>query len=210
MMKQPTRFSSQAGIAIGPILFVIALLAILAAVMAGGGGDFQTATVSDRITNDIAAQANLIRNTINQCNLQYTLAVSTGSIGPATDPYPTSDTSNGTAVSALICSAKGSTVSLWNDNAMLLPPPTKGFNPWMYMDASGSGGGRCFWTTPTEGSPLSDTPLVAGLVRAATKFNSSATYNAATEAIYDSTSASQKFVIWITPPTGTADSHCLP
>ncbi len=206
-MSRQKRFSSQAGIAIGPILFIIALLAILAAVMAGGGGDFQTATVSDRITNDVAAQVNLIRNTINECNLQYLLAVSTGSVAPSSDTYPTSDPSNGTLVSAVVCNPTGS-ASLWGDK--LLPPPTKGLNPWTYIDASGSGGGRCIWATPTEASPLGDTALVAGLVRAASKFNSSAAYSATTEVIYDPTSASQKFIAWISPPTGSADSHCLP
>src|SRR5579859_5398129 len=106
------RFSSSAGIAIGPILFVIALLAILAAVMAGGGGDFQVAGGADRITADIGAQANLIRNTINECNLQYMLAVSTGSVAPSADTYPLSDTSTGTAVSALTCNPTGGN-SLW-------------------------------------------------------------------------------------------------
>ena len=64
------RFSSNAGIAIGPILFVIALLGILAAVIAAGTGDFGTATVADRAYNDIYSQANLIRTKINECNLE--------------------------------------------------------------------------------------------------------------------------------------------
>lgn len=206
-MSESQRFSPSAGIAIGPILFVIALLAVLAAVMSAGNGDYQTASGADRITADIGAQANLIRNTINECNLQYTLAVSTGSVAPTTDPYPASNTTNGTAVSALLCDPTG-TSSLWG--AILLPPPTTGFNAWMYIDASASNGGRCIWTSPSTSNPVNSSPIVSGLTRAASKFNSSTAYSATSEAIYDPASTSQKFIVWITPPTGTANSHCLP
>jgi len=206
-MRESQRFSASAGIAIGPILFVIALLAVLAAVMAAGNGDYQTASGADRITADIGAQANLIRNTINECNLQYTLSVSSGSVAPTTDPYPASNTSTGTAVSALLCDPTG-TSSLWG--AILLPPPTGGFSPWMYIDASASNGGRCIWAAPSGSNPVNNAQITGGLTRASSKFNSSTSYSAASEVIYDPASASQKFVVWITPPTGTANSHCLP
>jgi type II secretory pathway pseudopilin PulG len=39
-MKMPHRFSADAGIAIGPILFVVAILGILAAAIAAGSGSF--------------------------------------------------------------------------------------------------------------------------------------------------------------------------
>src|ERR1700743_2821598 len=41
------RFSSDAGIAIGPILFIIAILAILAAAIAAGSGSFTAGTSSE-------------------------------------------------------------------------------------------------------------------------------------------------------------------
>jgi len=204
-MSHSQRFSSQAGIAIGPILFILALLAILAAAMMGGGGDFQTASGADRITTDISTQASLIRSTINECNMQYTLAVSTGSVGPSTDPYPTSDPTNGTAVSALTCPPMGG-ASLWG--TIMLPQPTAGFNPWTYMDASASGGGRCFYTTPTTASPSGSSVIVTGLTRAASKFNSATTYTGANEVLYDPASGTQKFVVWITMPTSGINSHC--
>jgi hypothetical protein len=206
-MSHAPRFSSKAGIAIGPILFVLAILALIASVMASGNGDYQVASGADRITADVVAQANLIRGMINQCNMQYTIAVSTGSVAPSTDPYPTSDTSSGTTAASLVCSPTGTT-SLWSDK--LLPPPTQGFNAWTYMDASGGGGGRCIWTTPSASNPSASEATTSGLTHAATKFNSSTAYSAATEVIYDPHSSSQKFVVWITLPTGSADSHCLP
>jgi len=206
-----SKFSPTAGIAIGPILFIIAILALLAGVMASGNGDFQVASGADRITADIVAQANLIRNTINQCNMQYTLAASTGSVTPVTDPYPTSDTTNGTAVSALGCNPM-STASLWNTSTgtILLPQPTSGFSAWMYMDDSVAGGGRCIWAAPSVSSPLNNAQITSGLSRAASKFNNSVAYSATSEVIYDPASASQKFIVWITLPSGTANSKCLP
>ena len=86
-MTPSPRFHPSAGIAIGPILFVLALLALLAAVVASGGGDFQVASGADRITADVVAQANLIRNTINNCNMQHTLNVSMNVLTPS-EPYP--------------------------------------------------------------------------------------------------------------------------
>jgi hypothetical protein len=43
----PGRFGTQAGIAIGPILFIIAILAILAAAIAAGSGSFTSGTAAE-------------------------------------------------------------------------------------------------------------------------------------------------------------------
>src|SRR6185312_2545386 len=102
------RFPANAGIAIGPILFIIALLGILAAVIAAGTGDFGTATVADRIYNDIYSQANLIRTKINECNLKY----GTNNNG---DGWPPSDPTNGTALCALTCEGDPNTAMSGND-----------------------------------------------------------------------------------------------
>ena len=90
------RLPPDAGIAIAPILFVIALLALLATVIAAGTGDFSTATSADRTYNDINSQANLVRTKINECNLKY----GTNNNG---DGYPAADPINGTPVCALAC-----------------------------------------------------------------------------------------------------------
>ena len=206
-----------AGIAIGPILFVIALLAVLAAVMASGGSDFQVASGADRITADLVAQANLIRNTINQCNMQYSLSMSenpgmTPVNADPPGPYPSSANS-GTAVSALVCDPLAAAPSIWNSttSTILLPPPTQGFNPWTYINM-GSSGGRCFWTTPTSANPSASEVITGGLTHAATKFNSSTSYSATSEVIYDpngTNNPNQKFVVWITIPSGAPDAHCV-
>ncbi|MDD3370640.1 MAG: hypothetical protein PHE27_02320 [Alphaproteobacteria bacterium] len=214
MTDSPNRFSSSAGIAIGPILFVLAMLALLGSIFATGGNDFQTASVSDRINADIASQANMIRNTINNCNLQFVMALSMGSVPDAninSDPYPASD-AEGTAVRDLECTPLG-TAKLWGasdgsngSSGVLFPPPTKGFTDWYYVN--GGENGRCIWTSPT----VTSSAIVAGLSRAAGKFNYSETVTLTNEAVYNPASTGQKFIVWITVPAdlGSVDSHCQP
>jgi hypothetical protein len=183
--------------------------------MASGGGDFQVASLMDRISADVASQANMIRSAINNCNLQYVMAQSMiqaeGGIPPTSDPYPATQAPS-LLVSALVCTPTDQS-SLWGANTgILLPQPTKGFSPWYYINDSGNGGGRCIWTVPLESTPLSDSGLVAGLTRAASKFNYSPTVTLTNEVVYDPAGASQKFVVWITMPAsiGSANIHCQP
>jgi hypothetical protein len=199
------RFAPDAGIAIGPILFVIALLGILATVIAAGTGDFGTASVSDRVYNDLLTQANLIRTKINECNLKY----GTSNNG---DGWPPSD-SNGTPVCALTCSGdpntaesgvdcQGNTITmqnLWSGmRPAQLPPPTSGFDQWYYVNA-GATNGRCIWTQP---SGSAGGGMLAGLSKVSEKFSSQ-------EASYNPSGSTKRFVVWISVPTGTPDSHCV-
>jgi len=185
------RFSSEAGIAIGPILFVIAILGVLAALMSSSGGGFGVASVADRVSADIVTQTNLIRSKINECNLLY----GTNNNG---DGWPSSNAA-GTLVSALECEGDQATdKNIWTGvRALLLPPPTAGFEAWYYVNADDEGG-RCIWTSPTGVKTIG---VKTGLTQAASKFSSQ-------EVSYDENSDSQKFVVFITRPTGTVDSHC--
>jgi hypothetical protein len=200
------RLLPDAGIAIAPILFVIALLAILATVIAAGTGDFSTATVADRVYNDLYSQANLIRAKINECNLKY----GTNNNG---DGYPP-DTSVPTLVCALTCEGDPNTAETGNDCAgnplteenlwegmrpALLPPPTPGFNQWYYTNASAAGGGRCIWTEPSSGA---NGGILAGLAKAASRFSSQ-------EVVYNASGTTHRIVIWISVPTGNPDNHCI-
>lgn len=204
----PTRqsFAPNAGIAIGVILFVIALLAILAAVIAAGTGSFGTAAVVDRINADITTQANLIRSKIIECNTMY----GTNANG---DGYPDSGGTN-TDVANLNCTGDSAGLqNLWSGaRPAELPPPTSGFNDWQYVNSNSSGfggaatGGRCIYTEPSASSA----GITSGLAKAATRFRSNTSYVSGNEVIFDPDSASQKFVVWITQPTGTPNSACLP
>lgn len=206
---QSQRLPADGGIVIGPILFILAILALLAGVLAAGSGGFNTASVADRVAADIQSQANLIRTKIAECNLIR------GSGG--TNYYPVSDVSNGTLVSALDCAGDPTgQKNLWTGaRNTMLPPPTQGFNDWKYINTDSTGtaaatGGRCIWTTPVGSNPQGDRGIVEGLSKAASKFTNSSGFSSSSEVIYDPSSTSQKFVLWITLPSGAADSHCLP
>ncbi len=187
------RLHPSAGIAIGPILFVLALLGVIALAMGNSVGSFSGAGNTDRVTADILSQVSLIRAKINECNLLY----GTNNNG---DGWPASDPSDGTIVSDLECEADpAGKKNLWTGmRDVLLPPPTKGFNEWYYMNA-GAAGGRCIWTSPIASGNSGNN--ASGLKIASNKFSSQ-------ELSYDPASSSQKFVIFITRPTGTVDTHC--
>jgi len=225
-----TRFQPYSGIAIGPILFIIAILGIIAAFMASGNSGFNTAAVADRITADVSTQANLIRTKILECN-------TIRSTNNNYDGYPCSfsnlatnpscSTSGATlaavAVSALTCPGDPSgSQSLWTGARPLsLPTPTSGFAAWNYINTNTTGlggsptGGRCIWIAPTLSNPSSNAGIVQGLTNAANKFTNQTTCSsqatcATTDVIYNPASTSQKFILWITTPTSTPNSNCLP
>ena len=56
-----SRFPANAGIAIGPILFILALLGMIVSFMASSSSGFNVAGAADRVNADIVNQANLIR-----------------------------------------------------------------------------------------------------------------------------------------------------
>jgi hypothetical protein len=195
-----SRFSSEAGIALGPILFLLAILGVLAAALSAGSGGFSTASVADRVNADIVSQANLIRAKINECTMLY---------GSNTDytTYPQATTA--TLVSAITCPGDSSTNPIWSgSHPANLPPPTNGFGPWYYINKNtgGSSNGVCIWTQPTK----SGGGIVQGLTHAATKFYSSASNDGAHEVNYDPTTSGQRFVVWISTPPATADTNCTP
>jgi hypothetical protein len=204
--------NKEAGFAIGPILFVIAILGILALVVAAGFGDFSSAGTTDRITADMTSQANLIRSKINECNIKYGTNLNF-------DGYPQTPASG--LVADVTCD--GDPVgeqNIWQgQRATTLPPPTGGFGPWHYINTNSTGlggtatGGRCIWTAPSSSNPAGNPGIVSGLTKAASKFDNAASCspNCPREVIYDPASVSQKFIMWITLPAGgPPDSNCLP
>ncbi|MDD3288765.1 MAG: hypothetical protein PHX43_07180 [Alphaproteobacteria bacterium] len=187
-----SRIPSTSGIAIGPILFVIAILGVMAMAMSSSIGSFGQAGIADRVSMDVTTQANLIRTKINECNLMY------GTLNN-NDGYPASD-ANGTLVSALECTGDpDGRKNLWTGlRETQLPPPTQGFYEWYYVNA-GDSGGRCFWTSPTGGNR--NTGAAEGLRIAKRKFTD-------IEVSYIPNSNTQKFVVFITAPSEGVNSHC--
>jgi hypothetical protein len=203
-------FRPDSGIAIGPILFVIALLALIGTILATGTTGFGTASVADRVYNDMYSQTNLIRTKINECNIKY---LTTGTNGDGYPPDASGLSSTGTPVCALTCEGDPSSTETGNDclgNTMtkqnlwygirptVLPPPTSGMDQWYYHNG-GASGGRCIWAKP---STTISAGINQGLTQAASKFSGQ-------EVIFNSSGGgTPKFVIWVTYPTGTADALC--
>lgn len=186
-MTYASRLPHESGIAIGPILFVLALLGILAAYMASDSSNMGGAAREDTITAVLSSQANLIRSKFSECQM-------------IRGAYPVGD-ETGTLVSAVTCPGDPTGQdNLWSGArpSQLAPPPT-GFNGWTYYDYSGSGGGRCIRITPA--SPT-DPSVRNGIRRAAAKFTTQ-------ESAYDANGGVQSFIIWITFPSSSAGASCI-
>jgi len=223
LSSDPCSLPSEAGIAIGPILFVIAILGLLAAVIASNMGTMSNTGTIDRIAADIPSQANLIRTKINECYTKY-------GTDRNFDGYPSSggttiDVSTITCTGDAIGLGSSGNLNIWTgERATTLPPPTSGFADWNYINTNSTGlggsatGGRCIYIIPnatTFPSPNTVPGIVQGLTKAASKFTSQTSCDnvsttCAGDVEYNPASSSQKFVMWITLPTGTPDSHCLP
>lgn len=183
-----TRFHSSAGIAIGPILFILAILALIAAVMSVDSGGMGSAITADSITPQLYTQANLIRSKMHECE---TIRGS----------WPTSDAS-GTAIEDVDCPNDPSgQENMWTGaRPTPLAPPPRNFDGWVYYDHSGTGGGRCISIAPTA-SAASSGAVKQGIAKAFGKFTTM-------EADYDPNGSAQNLVIWITRPTGSAHADC--
>ncbi len=178
----------QSGIAIGPILFVLALIGVVAAFMGRSSGGITSGTITaDRLAPDIRSQANLIRQKIVECQMMR------GS-------YPT-HTSTGTLVSALTCPGDpAGQDNLWTGiRPVTMPPVPTGFNEWFYVNG-GATGGRCIRIEPTVAA-AADPGVRQGIGLAMRNFS-------ALESIYNANSTLQRIIIWVTPPSGTADTNC--
>jgi len=195
---------SDAGIAIGPILFVIAILGLIATVISSNIGSYGSTSVIDRIAADIPSQANLIQAKINECNLKYGTVLE--SVYPNTGGTVT-------LVSALNCPGDPTgSQNLWTGlRPAVLPQPTSGFAAWNYV--SNTTGGICIFTSPS--SPSNNT--LEGLKRAIKKYANQTTCNnsstpCSSEVLFNPASAAQKFVLWISLPSASSapDPNCLP
>lgn len=184
------RPGADAGIAVGPILFVAALLAVFTALMSQNNGVMSAAAVTDRIDQEVTSQANMIRQKVMECWMV--------SMGKPSAAWPTSP-ATGTPVSAAACPADPAPNNLWTgQRPALLPQPPNGFDAWTYVNLATSasnpcgnppaGGGICIYTQPTA-SWLNNTALRDGLRRAAARFS-------AEEASW-SDSGNRRFTVWI-------------
>ena len=222
-MKQPVlseRLSSESGLAIGVILFGLAIIAVVTIAMSAGSNTMGSSTITiDRVSSDIRSQADLIAAKIRQC---YTTAVNdevssctnnTFSAGVWSRPscntidrttyYPVG-ASPGITVTSVICPGYNNTdaTNLWTGKfPAMLPPTSNGLNPWYYVNA-GDSGGRCIRIQPLAAS-VNDASVKAGIAQATNVYS-------ANEYVYTAGSASQRFIYWITRPSGAASADCTP
>jgi hypothetical protein len=247
-MKQ--RFNSESGIAIGVILFAIAIMAAVAIAMSAGSNSTSQTITIDRIASDVKTQGMLIVSKIRQCHSIWVddqraycdNGVLTGSgnsrtgdtaCPPAANApyyldcngidytknfYPQASScpatpvvTTTTAVTAIQCPAYEPSVpvdtgsakkNIWTgEYPATLPAPSGGMDVWYYVNG-GDAGGRCIRTQPLA-STVSDAGVQNGLALAAKSFTSN-------EMVYQPASASQRFILWITPPSGTVVPGCQP
>lgn len=215
-MREP-RPSSQSGIAIGAILFALALIAIIAVAM-GAGGDFAGSLITvDRVKMEVKGQSALILAKIKECynhgltakqaycdpNIEVSPGVySRSGCNPidTTAFYPTS-AAEGTAVESLDCPSYGTGAkNLWTGQSQAqLPPKPPGFDSWVYVNANDSGG-RCIRIQPQAGS-VNDSAVKQGLIEAANAYSTQ-------ELVFNSASSDQRYILWVTRPTGTPSAQC--
>ncbi len=190
-MTASRRFSSRSGIAIGMILFVIAIIAVISIAISASSNFTGSTITPDRVSADVKSQANLIRNKILEC---YTNGYDRGDLP---DKYPSS-TGNGTLVEDLDCPSYNSGAqNIWaGQSPASLPPPPRGLNDWYYVNA-GSSGGRCIRIQPAS----ADASVKQGLTQASSSFSSM-------ELSYDTGKDAPRFIVWITRPTGTVSDDC--
>ena len=171
------RTNSHAGIAIGPILFIVAILAVLVAALSSGTGTFSSAATGDRVKADVKSQANLIRAKVQECYM--------ATIGNATFDYPAGPTPSGVLVKNMICPGDPSgQQGLWTGKRPAsLPATPRGFNDWVYFNY---GAGRCIIITPTAVS----TDITNALLAVQKQFGPTETY-------FNTSDSSLS--IWLTP-----------
>lgn len=131
----------QRGIAIGPILFVVAILAVLVGALSSGMGSFGGNATIDRIKSDVRGQANLIRAKIQEC---YMTTMGSSDFG-----WPPGPTPNGTLLQDIICPGDPSGMqNIWRGaRPTSIPVNPVGFKDWVYFNYDH---GRCLILVPTD------------------------------------------------------------
>ncbi len=181
-------------------MFMLAIIAVIGVAMSATGGFNGSMVNADRISAELRSQGDLIKNKIRECYMNFNAVDHSGATGYPSTNFPVSSGS-GTDVENLVCPTYGTgNQNLWSGQSqVLLPPPTKGFDKWVYVNA-GDVNGRCIRIQPSAGF-ATDSMVHEGLSLAAGGFSEM-------ERVYDSASASQRLIIWITRPTGAASPDC--
>ena len=181
---------AERGMVVGPILWAVGILAVLMWLIGQGSSDFGAAMTADRISENLIAQASLIRGKIVECWLVTQ--------GRPTAGWPATPASG--LVSDLTCPGDpAASQNLWmGARPAPLPSPPLGFGAWTYAYSasgtiagcgpSGNSGGICITLQPTNAANRTNPAYVGGVNAAAGKF-------ALTEAVIDAPTL--RFTLWI-------------
>ncbi len=174
------RHSIRSGIAIGPILFIIAILAVLAGAISLSTGGSGSASMSDRINVELRTQANLFRAKVLECDM-----ITRGNAGAG---FPATPSGTPTMDRVDCPGDTGSNKNLWTGPRPATFPVTPGgMQPWVYCnDGAGT---ICISICPITANAAA-TPVRAALSRAVANFSGS-------EISYDSASTDQRISVFI-------------
>lgn len=150
------------GVAVGPVVYTVALMAVLSGAIAAGSGMMSGSLRTDKVQAELNAQVNLIRQKITECWI-----VTQGRPGadwPATPPSG--------LVSDLECPGDPAGArNLWTGaRPTALPRPPTAFDAWEYANDATS---VRFWTDPESAAVASETQVTTALDRLEEKFASS-------------------------------------
>jgi len=112
------------------VLMVIALMAVIAGAIAISSRSYNAAVAINNTVTQLVAQANLIRQKVTQCVIEY----SEGDNG--TGFHKTYPAGTNVDVSTLTCpGAPAGSNNLWTgSDSVFLPNPPVGFNAWKYTN----------------------------------------------------------------------------
>lgn len=165
-----------AGIALAPILMIIALLAVITGAFAMGSNMFGANAINtDRIILEVRGQSDMIRAKIEECVMVTRRAAQSG------EPqflFPGDDT-RGTPIDVVNLDCPRDPTgqqNLWaGARPATLPAPPRGFNPWVYVNhgdpddpAVEGEGGICITIKPNAnlaGSPVTRDAIKKALSR---------------------------------------------
>ena len=185
--------NQRSGIAIAPILMVIALLGVIVAAFSMGGNSLGGAAITeDRTVAELRGQIDLIRTKIDECVMLTRQAAQPQFLYPGFDRLDTA-----ILVKDLTCPRDpAGRQNLWNGaRPAAYPPVTKSFMPWIYVNHGDtdtvSPGGICIKTQPVDAARANDQIIQASLRLIIRNFST---------AEYTFDAATQSLIIWIKRP----------
>ena len=202
-MTRPT-LPAAAGIAVAPILFVIAIIGVIIAALSAGGNSLGGAAIrEDRVIADLGGQIDLIRAKIDECVMLTRQQPTYANPNPVQYTYPgNTQLDTPIAVSALNCPGDpAGRQNLWTGaRPSALPAPPSGFAAWQYVnhgnpDDGVSPGGICI-RIQALAAQAGDTMLQAAVAAVLKRYSAGE---------YTFTNTGQPLVFWIKRPvSGTA------